>query len=354
MVEEERHSVVLENDLNQSVNVVDGGRKTGEEKSEIGEKFEDNCRKNLFKNSRESVEDKREVGKNLELEDNAHQNLIGDGTESVREKSNFRRKLNAEDTQKSLSNKSRESVEERNEVRGTMEELDMQQNVADDGKESFETRRKLEDDLNQNLTDSGTESIKKKRRSKTKPEIVGVTYKKSAKDIFDSHGRKRGLLMLNSALSMDESTDYETQSVYSTDSESFFKKSWPDSFTDTNEEDDNITDFDANLFTGSLSRNSKASRTALQQLHGIHDFDEHASEESLRENQSLMSLRSVDSWPSFLGNGNMKKWNNQEDLNDVPLNSGGLGDKWLIGDTTDTGMSEHLLILLFCVLFVSS
>lgn len=352
----------MKDDLNQNVNVVDGDTESGEDKSEIRREFVDDRRKNLIDVGKESDEGKKAEVRTI-LEDDRQQSFIGNGRESdeyrrevddSKESGKDGRKveknLEADRYQNLISDSGKESVQEKSKVRRKFRD-DTQQYLTDDSRESIEERneirKKLEEDVNQNLTDSGRGSLQERHGARRKPEIVGVTYKKSAT------GRTRGLLMLNSALSMDESTDYETQSVYSTDSETFFKKSWPDSFTDTNEEDDNITDFDINLFTGSLSKGSKGSKKALQHLHGIHDFEENPGEESLRENESLMSLRSVDSWPSFLGNGNMKKWNNQEDLNDISLNSGGLGDKWVIGDYSDTGMSEHLLILLLCVCFLS-
>jgi hypothetical protein len=94
---------------------------------------------------------------------------------------------------------------------------------------------------------------------------------------------------------------------------------------------DEIEGVDVEMFTGSLSKNSKNKNVILNQLHGMHEF------ETLKKNPSGGSLRSVNSLPGFVGS-NMKKWNNIEELDVISLNSCGGRNGWVIGDTSDTGM----------------
>jgi hypothetical protein len=92
---------------------------------------------------------------------------------------------------------------------------------------------------------------------------------------------------------------------------------------------DEIEGVDVEMFTGSLSKNSKNKNVILNQLHGMHEF------ETLKKNPSGGSLRSVSSLPGFVGS-NMKKWNNIEELDVISLNSCGGRNGWVIGDTSDT------------------
>lgn len=174
------------------------------------------------------------------------------------------------------------------------------------------------------------------------PEVVGVILKKSPsksslqeKTKLDSYSRKRGLQIWNSMTG--DATDDDRYSFHSTDSESINKKSSseePESLPVT-VDDVSIDDFDMELFSGTFPTNSRASKKVLQQLQGIHSL-----EENFPSNTSATSLRSIDSLPGFLNTGSMKKWANQQDLDDISLISDNVSteNKWLLGDTTDTGM----------------
>lgn len=69
----------------------------------------------------------------------------------------------------------------------------------------------------------------------------------------------------------------------------------------------------------------------------------------VKENRSVTSLKSVDSIPAFLGNGNMKKWSNFEDLDELS-DDRTTESKWEVGDTTDTGTFQFLLTTKNCPL----
>lgn len=123
--------------------------------------------------------------------------------------------------------------------------------------------------------------------------------------------------------------DDEVLSVYSSDSEAFNNKKLPSEDSISNHS--RLDDFNSELFE---------QKTALHEVKVAPRF---------KENRSVTSLKSSDSIPAFLGAGNMKKWTNFEDLDELSDGARVVG-KWEVGDTTDTGMFQFLLMQLLMYL----
>lgn len=122
--------------------------------------------------------------------------------------------------------------------------------------------------------------------------------------------------------------DDEVLSLYSSDGEAFNKKLPSEDSISNNSR---LDDFNSDLFE---------QKSALQEIKVAPKF---------KENRSVTSLKSVDSIPAFLGAGNMKKWNNFEDLDELS-DGARVVSKWEVGDTTDTGMFQFLLTQLLMYL----
>lgn len=202
---------------------------------------------------------------------------------------------------------------------------------SDNGmKEKFSELAKLQKSVVSDILEPKAEVSKVKP-----PEVVALHPKTPNKDsypksFFDSYTRKRGFQIGSSLLDLrsdEEASNHKNSSDLST----------PNSVAsalNAFEFVDEIEGLDVEMFTGSLSKNSRNKNKILNQLHGMHDLD------NFSKNPSGGSLRSVSSLPGFLGS-NMKKWNNVEELDDISLNSFGGRNGWVIGDTSDTGMSHY-------------
>lgn len=183
------------------------------------------------------------------------------------------------------------------------------------------------------------------------PEVVGVILKSPAiKSPSDSLSKERGLQIWSSLLSLDKSVEDEILSLYSSDGEAFCKKLPSEDGVSTTSslmyhhestnEDTSIDDVNVEMF-----ENTRKTRNST----------------GFKENRSATSLKSVDSIPAFLGAGNMKKWTNFEDLDELSDVSGTVS-KWEVGDTTDTGMFQFLiltpncfrLLCLYCFFVISN
>ena len=187
----------------------------------------------------------------------------------------------------------------------------------------------------------------------SKPEIVGVIYKKRSVSAFDTLSRKRGFQIGSSLLNLDAG-DHDSYSVTSSVSESdkhdsivSSKKSELDDYSN----DFEVNDFNENLFEKFDQKNPgvKLKKKRVSELMGIHGLD--VSSQPIKKTQSGGSLRSMDSLPGFLGGSNIRKWNNVNDLDDISMVSNGSlagRNKWVIGDSSDAGTLCNITYLQPC------
>ncbi|XP_044267448.1 cordon-bleu protein-like 1 isoform X2 [Tribolium madens] len=176
------------------------------------------------------------------------------------------------------------------------------------------------------LQKEGVDNFFKSSEKSKAPEIVALYPKpvksdRYSKSIFDSYTRKRGFQIGSSLLDEENSTQKSSSGLSTPTSVSSALNAFD--FVDE------IEGLDVEMFTGSLSKNSKNKSVILNELHGMHEL------ENLKKNPSRGSLRSVNSLPGFTGT-NMKKWNNVEELDEISLNSNGGKNGWVLGDTSDT------------------
>lgn len=155
---------------------------------------------------------------------------------------------------------------------------------------------------------NATETESPERKEKP-PEIVGVVLK-SKNNPQDK--TERDLQIWSSIASADD----EILSILSTDSDLSCRK------------------------LPSEDGLSIGSSLIYQDVDAVKDNSNKSS--GVKENRSVTSLRSVDSLPAFLGSGNMQKWSNFEDLDELS-DGPTVVSKWEVGDTTDTGMLQFLL-----------
>lgn len=178
------------------------------------------------------------------------------------------------------------------------------------------------------------------------PEVVAFITKSPKTSKYDTLSKKNRFQIGCSLI--DPNFEADRISSKSSDSERLNSRS--ESVTSTADsfqtaDADEIEDFDENLFSGS-KKVRKPRGSVHNQLFGIHSIDKDLN---LKKNTSTHSLHSVNSLPGFL-NGNLRKWSNTEELDDI--SSGGVNDKWVIGDTSDSGMFSLLFYLL--VSFISN
>ncbi|XP_008194098.1 cordon-bleu protein-like 1 isoform X2 [Tribolium castaneum] len=175
------------------------------------------------------------------------------------------------------------------------------------------------------LQKEGVDSFFKSLEKSKAPEIVALHPKPAksggSKSILDSYTRKRGFQIGSSLLDEENSNQKHSSGLSTPTSVSSALNAFD--FVDE------IEGLDVEMFTGSLSKNSKNKSVILNELHGMHELD------SLKKSPSRGSLRSVNSLPGFTGT-NMKKWSNVEELDEISLNSHGGKDGWVLGDTSDT------------------
>lgn len=195
------------------------------------------------------------------------------------------------------------------------------------------------------------------------PEIVGVLLKKSAskdsmhdKAQYDSHSPDTGVKNLN--VNVDYVSDEYLGDVHDTkDKYASEYSSLDSSLTQTDKGDDDmpIDDLDIQMFSLSASKNSKHFRKPLKHLHSENDFDSATYNNDMPKNMSITSLKSVDSLPGFMDSTNMKKWANYQDLDEISNISDNLShkNKWVVGDTTDTGMLFNFTNLCCSLLWFS-
>ncbi|KAJ8929209.1 hypothetical protein NQ314_018087 [Rhamnusium bicolor] len=176
---------------------------------------------------------------------------------------------------------------------------------------------------------------------KKPPEVVALIPKsnkerKVSPSKFDSFGKRRFQIS-----SLIENFDAETASIYSRQSSDSktgsisTRNSINSALECFNFVDDEFSDLDEKVFSGSKSKSAKTSDEVFNQLFGIHNFEDI----EMQKNQSISSLRSLSSLPGFFNFGSgMKKWSNLEDLDDISLMSLDPKNKWVVGDTSDTGM----------------
>lgn len=201
--------------------------------------------------------------------------------------------------------------------------------------ESFYNYNEPEELLDGNFLDK----IEKSKLSVKPPEVVALIPKSPSTKKYDTLNRKQ--YFQRGSGSLNQSFDSNRSSVKSSDydknlsSNNSVISTLDSCYTD----DDEIEDLDENLFTESskLKKSNKKNPETYDQLFGIHSIDKDLN---LKKNTSTNSLHSVNSIPGFL-NGNLKKWNNIEDLDEI--SSSEVNDKWVIGDTSDSGMFSLLL-----------
>lgn len=181
----------------------------------------------------------------------------------------------------------------------------------------------------------------------SKPEIVGVIPKKRKQSNFDTLSRKRGFQIGSSLINMeieDESAS-TTTSVVSDDKLSLDHASLSSKTSDysMHVNDFEMNDINEDIFTKSVSKKTgrKFKEKHMNELLGMHDLDVEYNKGNIVRNQSACSLKSsLDSIPGFMGGGNMKKWKNIQDLDDISVVSTSSlpgRSKWVDGDYSDTG-----------------
>lgn len=194
-----------------------------------------------------------------------------------------------------------------------------------------------EKQLAQSNSDSEIHStIENAQKESKPPEIVGVIPKTpkeekkfSSNNNNNSFGKKRCFQI---GKSLEQKYDPDTASM-SSKSPSSSRNSVTSAL---NALDDEISDLDESMFTGSLS---KASVKKRPELFGIRDnFDSNVKRKLLLRDTSVVSLHSCeDSIPGLNGEG-LRKWNNSEDLDSISVSSYGVRNRWVAGDASDTGM----------------
>lgn len=163
-------------------------------------------------------------------------------------------------------------------------------------------------------SDSETHSTATNAQKESKPpEIVGVIAKtpkeekKFSSNNNNSFGKKRCFQI---GKSLEQKYDPDTASM-SSKSPSSSRNSVTSAL---NALDDEISDLDESMFTGSLSKAS-------------------AKRKLLQRDTSVVSLHSCEG--SIPG---LRKWNNSEDLDSISVSSYGVRNRWVVGDASDTGM----------------
>lgn len=190
---------------------------------------------------------------------------------------------------------------------------------------------------------SSAESESCDAKTKKLPEVVGVILKSPESSVGDtSSGRgslARDLHVWSSLLSLDKAVDEDILSLYgsevfpSEDSVSTTSSFLYHHESASNADDLSLDDVNMETFKRSSASNSKK-------------FTQEQVATGVKENRSVTSLKSIDSIPGFLGSGNMKKWMNHQDLDNLSDTVETVG-KWEVGDTTDTGMFQFLLTTAF-------
>lgn len=277
-------------------------------------------------NKREAFEDTKDIAVGVETVEGNRREAVEDNTDTAREEKNVEETVK-ENIDQTLSNENNAEAVEDGKKSGLL-------NEAEETKVSS-----LDKDLKNKVSElaqlqkEGFASFFKSEE-KSKPEIVALHPKTPKKDrysksIFDSYTRKRGFQIGASLL--DEENNNNSSGLSTPTSVSSALNAFD--FVDE------IDGLDVEMFSGSLSKNSRKKSEILNQLHGMHEL------ESLRKNPSVGSLRSVSSLPGFTGT-NMKKWGNVEELDEISLNSNGGKNGWVLGDTSDTGMLLIALLLI--------
>lgn len=167
---------------------------------------------------------------------------------------------------------------------------------------------------------------------------------------FDTAGRRRGFQIGKSLFSIINENSNNISDTERRSSDNSFTSSSSCSNIEkiTSEHDLEIENID--MFNQKDKSNKKHKKYS-RHLHGtgveIHDLNQNKKYEeifsktasigngSLRSNNSVTSLTSMDSIPTFLGNGSIKKWENRENLDGISLDSNTLN--WAVGDS-DAGM----------------
>lgn len=183
------------------------------------------------------------------------------------------------------------------------------------------------------------------------PEIVGVILKKSAsedsmhgKTEYDNSNSDPKVLNFKIGINTEDEA-FEAKNKYASGFNIIYNSSLDPSLAHSDKDEDDdlaVNDLNIQMFSHVLSKNdSKRFKGPLRHLHSEIHFDSVISADDMPENMSVTSLKSVDSLPSFMDSSNMKKWSNYEDLDEISIisaNNVSLKNKWVVGDTTDTGM----------------
>lgn len=183
---------------------------------------------------------------------------------------------------------------------------------------------------------------------------------------FDTIGRKRGFQIGKSMLSMeaarfvDDNSSLHSRKVSGSSSEK--TRTTSSSSSQYFETEDNLDDLDINnieMFENthrkrSVKRKSKETFNRIGSNVEIHELPASASYKQINaelpSNESMLSLRSVDSMPGFLGSAaNMKKWDSMQDLDEISFCAEARNRAWLVGDVSDTGMFYTKLLTLFSI-----
>lgn len=164
---------------------------------------------------------------------------------------------------------------------------------------------------------------------------------------FNSAGRQRGFQIGKSLLAMKETVNTEISDNISRSSEDSNTISIDsDRKTENDFEIENLSIFDVKENSG--KRHKRYSKHLYGNQVEINDMDQNKKYEeifaskrssggSIPSIHSITSLRSLDSVPTFLGNGSIKKWDNVQHLDGISIDSSMVKSNWAVGES-DAGM----------------